>query len=147
MSPDYSKSKVYKIECLLDPDFPVYIGATTRSLAERFAQHKVHYKQWKEEKKNWTSSFELFEKYGLEDCVITLLEECPCENKEQLNVFERKWIRNLNCVNKRQPGRTKKEYQEANKEKIAEHKKKYREENKEKIAEYQKVYREENKEK
>lgn len=53
---------------------------------------------------------------------IVLLEDYPCEDKEQLLKRERHYIESLICVNKRIPSRPQKEY-----------KKLYREKNKESI--------------
>ena len=52
----------------------------------------------------------------------------------------------MDCVNKFIPGRTKKEYYEANKEKRKEYYKEYREANKEKNKEYREINKEKRKE-
>ena len=57
------------------------------------------------------------------------------------------YIENNDCVNVRVEGRTQKEYQNANKEKIQERKKQYYQANKEKIQEQTKQYYQANKEK
>jgi len=125
--PDYKNSKIYK---LWSPEGDeIYIGSTTQSLAQRKAKHKCHI--------GVCNSSILFEKYT--DVRIELLEEYPCDNKEQLLKKEGEYIRNNNCVNKVVPGRTNKEssknYYENNKEHVKEHHKEYRENNKEKIKE------------
>jgi adenylate kinase family enzyme len=79
----------------------------------------------------------LFEKYGVENCMIELVEEYPCENVEQLNRREGEIMRANKCVNRRIEGRTK--------DKIKEYQKEYREKNKEYQKDYQKIYREANK--
>jgi hypothetical protein len=78
---------------------------------------------------------------------IELVENCPCNSKEELLQREGYYIRNNNCVNKFIPDRTRKEYLETNKEKLKEYHKKYDETNKERIAERKKNYSETNKEK
>jgi len=141
---NYQNSKIYKLWSPEGDD--IYIGSTTVSLSRRKAKHKTQ---------NNTSKI-LFEKYT--DVRIELLEECPCDNKEQLLKKEGEYIRNNNCVNKRVAGRTNKEYREDNKEHLKEYYKQYREEhkehinehyknNKEQIKEKQKEYYENNKEK
>jgi uncharacterized protein YciI len=137
--PDYSDSKIYKIiggdEC--------YIGSTVqRYLSNRMVGHRSNYKNWKKNGARFISSFILFEKYGVENCRIELIEIYPCSCVEELRKREGEFIRKETCVNKFIPGRTIKEYREEHKEKIKE----YREEHKEKIKEKMKEYYEEHKE-
>ena len=127
--PDYQNSKIYKLWSPEGDD--IYIGSTTVSLSRRKAKHKTQ---------NCNSKI-LFEKYT--DVRIELLEECPCDNKEQLLKKEGEYIRNNNCVNKIIPDRTRKEYREDNKE----HRKEYYKNNKEYITERSKEHYQNNKEK
>lgn len=110
--PDYKNSKIYKLWSPEGDD--IYIGSTTQSLSRRKAKHKT----------DRCSSKILFEKYT--DVRIELLEECPCDNREQLVKKEGEYVRNNNCVNKHIAGRTNKEwhkeYYENNKEQIKERK-------------------------
>jgi hypothetical protein len=76
-----------------------------------------------------------------------LVEDFPCERKEQLHARERFYIESNDCLNKRIPGRTKKEYYADNVEKFNEHNKKYNAENSEKIKEQCKQYSIDNSEK
>ena len=62
---------------------------------------------------------------------IYLVEKTPCECKEELLKRERFFIENNDCINRRLPSRTDKEYREDNKEEIKESHKKYRDEHKE----------------
>lgn len=144
--PDYKKSKIYKI-CDLNEEM-IYIGSTVKKLYERLSQHKYNYKKYLEDKKIIPSTvFKIFEKYGLENCKIYLLEEFPCENKEQLLKKEGEYIKNINCVNKCIAGRTEKEWKEDNKEKIKILLKEYKKNNRKKINEYLNEYYHKNKEK
>ena len=136
--PDYSQGKIYCLRSYETDD--IYIGSTTLSLAIRKGQHKIDYKSYLNNKKYFVTSFNII-KY--DDCYIELIEEYPCENKQQLAKKEGEYIRNRDCVNKNIAGRTKKEYREANKDKIVE----YRKDNKDKIAEYKVEYYKANKEK
>ena len=140
--PDYSKSKIYKIVCNITGE--TYYGSTVQSVAERVGKHRDTFKLWKNGKGGHTKSYDIIERG---DYDYSLVENYPCDSKEQLHSRERYWIENFECVNKCIPGRTKKEYREDNKEKIAEQNKEYKEANKEKIAEQNKEYKEANKEK
>ena len=138
MPVDYSKSKIYKIE-LLDNESPVYVGSTTKLLCIRIAQHRCHYKNWKIGKTNCITVFKLFDKFGIDGCRITLIENYPCTSKEELNAREAHWIKELDCVNKYIPGRSEKEWYQDNKEIQHEKQKVYRETNKDKMKEKRKT--------
>ena len=147
---NYNNSKIYKIVPNVDgvDEGDIYIGSTTKTrLSERMSGHRDNYKQWKDGKCNKTMSFDLFEKYGIENCSIVLLEEVNCESKDQLHKKERFYIESILCINKNIPSRTPKEYKAHNKDKIKEYQKDWRIENKDKIKETMKEYREQNKEK
>ena len=81
--PDYTKGKIYKIVC----GNLTYIGATTRPLCERFAEHKRH---------SDSRSHFLFLNGEPE---IVLIENYPCKNKEELNAREHFHIQITECVN------------------------------------------------
>ena len=127
---NYQNGKVYKLVA----GGMTYVGSTTLPLSRRKEGHKTGWKQWKAGKKRKTSSYDLFE--SGEPVDIVLLEDVPCERREQLHARERHWIETLDCVNLRVPGRTMKEYREANRDKILEGKKRYLEANRDKIKEY-----------
>jgi hypothetical protein len=134
---NYQNGKIYKLVSFQTDK--IYIGSTCEKLTVRKAKHKANYKSFLQGKGHVVTAFEIL-KY--DDVDIILLENCPCENKEQLHKKERFYIENTNnCVNKYIPTRTDKEYYEDNIEKI----KKYREQNKEKIALKTKQYTEKNK--
>ena len=140
--PDYSKSKIYKIVCNITG--LIYIGSTLQTLNQRLQEHKRDYRRYLNGKRYYITSFKIIENDNYD---IILLEDFPCERKEQLHARERYFIENTECVNMNIPTRTKKEYHEENKEQIKEQRKQYREENKEQIKEQNKQYHEENKEK
>ena len=129
-------------------------------------KHRSGYVQWKKEKCSHTRSYDIFDKFGVENCVIYLIENYPCETVDQLRTREGHFIKTLKCVNKKVAGRSKKEYKQVyyaeNKSKINETNKeyynnnlekskanikKYADANKVKIDEYQKQYQIENLEK
>ncbi len=140
--PDYSKAKIYKIYSYENDD--VYYGSTCETLSQRMAKHRNKYKTYKDGKFHYTTSFKILE---LTSAKIELVENYPCNSKEELLQREGYYIKNNNCVNKLIPGRTQKEYVEDNKEKTAEYQKEYYETNKDKILEYQKEYNKANKDK
>lgn len=108
----YNNSKIYKIiPNITDDNNEVYIGSTTKKyLSERMASHRDNYKRWKEGKVNKTSSFILFDKYGVENCKIFLIEEIKCNSKDELRAKEAEYIRNHNCINKNIPNRSSIDY-------------------------------------
>tara|TARA_R110002050_G_C8629976_1_gene488273 strand:- start:71 stop:547 length:477 start_codon:yes stop_codon:yes gene_type:complete len=113
--PDYKNSKIYKLWSPEGDD--IYIGCTTGTLMSRIRQHRHEHKR-----ANPTSRI-LYEKYT--DVRIELLEECPCDDKEELFKKESEYIKsNNNCVNKRIDSNTHEEstkiWRNNNKEYIAE---------------------------
>ncbi len=159
MSNKYENAKIYKITSI-HSDL-IYIGSTNQKrLSSRKSGHISQYNRWINNNSNYTSSFELIK---LGDIDICLIEEFPCENKEQLHKRERYYIENtINCINIKKPSRPpeeyKKEYREKNIDKIKEKQKRYYEINKDKRQEYlknnkerlsnnRKIYREDNKDK
>ena len=138
---NYSYGKVYKIEPINGDEGDVYFGSTTKQyLSQRMDSHRKDYKRWKEGKRNYVSSFSLFEKYGLENCKIILLDNVNANSKDEMISKEAYYIRNFKCVNRTIPDRKKDEY-------IKEYRKEYHIKNKEQIREQRKQFNEANKEK
>lgn len=136
---NYQNGKIYKIYSL-SQDL-VYVGSTTRTLAQRLSKHKGSWMSWKKGKRGYVCSFKIFEE--CDDYRIELIELCPCNSKMELQRCEGKWIRELECVNKKIAGRTKKEYYQDNKETSAERMAQYYQKNKiEIIAKSNKWYNE-----
>ena len=131
--PDYSKGKIYKI--VNDVNDKVYYGSTIQKLCVRMCGHRAKHSNCMSKNIG----------VDLKECKIILVENIICNSKEELLKRERWYIENNECVNKRIPGRTKKEYRQANKEKIAKKRKQYNEKNKAKMSEKSKKYREKNK--
>ena len=135
---NYSNGKIYKIEpnCEHEEE-EIYIGSTTKQyLSQRMEKHRSSYKYWKEGKCGKTNSFILFEKYGVENCNIILLEYINAQSKDELTAKEAEYIKNYKCINKYLPFQTNEERKEKNKDKN----KTYRLQNKDKIHEYNKEY-------
>jgi hypothetical protein len=128
----YNHAKIYRLVCLVTGK--QYIGSTTQNLRKRLHEHKRDFKKWKDGQYNYVTSFQVIEN---ENYDIVLIEEFPCDNKEQLHARERYYIETMECVNKIIPTRTEKEYKrqyrQANREEIAEKGKQYYQANQEKI--------------
>jgi hypothetical protein len=141
--PNYNNGKIYSIRCHGKPEL-IYIGSTTRTLAQRLAAHTREFKGFLNNGKKYCSSFELLKE---EDYYIELIRNYPCTNKEELRREEGIEQRKCECVNKLIAGRTNKQYYEDNREKILENAKEYREQNQKAISEKNKKYYEHNREK
>ena len=137
---NYQEGKIYTLRS--HQTELVYVGSTCTPLPKRFYKHKQDYNGWMKEYRPYISSYEVLQ---FEDCYIELHEACPCQNKAELERREGEIVREIDCVNKRIPGRKQPEYYEANKEHILEQKKTYRLANPEKFVAKDKKYYEENK--
>jgi DNA segregation ATPase FtsK/SpoIIIE-like protein len=133
--PNYNNSKIYKIVSPSNPDL-IYYGSTTQTLSSRMAEHRHRPDKTK------TGLITCYD-----DAIILLVENFSCNSKEELHKKEGEYILNNDCVNKCVAGRTRKEYKEANKEKIKNNNKTYYEDNKERILLKTKQYKEANREK
>ena len=144
---NYNLGKIYKIEAINGEDGDIYIGSTAKQyLSQRMDTHRSSYKQWLNGKHNKTSSYDLFDKYGLENCSIVLIESVNANSNDELKAREAFYIKSLKCINKHIPLQTRKEYYNDNRELISEHKKEYYNNNKERIQEQNKEYYNNNKE-
>ena len=142
---NFQNGKIYQITSHCGDK--IYIGSTTKKyLSQRMDKHRSSYKQWKQGKAGKTSSFEIFDEYGIENCQILLLESCPCNSNDELVSREGYFIKTNDCVNKYIAGRTSKEYYNDNREAKLDKQKKYNEDNKELISDKCKIYYEANKE-
>jgi len=123
--PNYNNSKIYRIVCNITGEN--YYGSTTETLAQRMGSHR---KATKRNKK--TTANQIIDRGNYD---IILVEEYPCDNKEQLHKRERYYIEKNKCINHNIPSRTIKEYYQANKEKRLQQFEKYRQDNQEQIKE------------
>ena len=108
---NYQNGKIYKIEDV--GGNMCYIGSTTKDfLSKRMVQHRCMYKKWKEDSSysRKTTSLEVFEKYGIDNCRIVLIELYPCDTKDELTRREAHYIKTIECVNKVIPHRTKQQW-------------------------------------
>ena len=133
---DYDRGKIYKIVCNITGE--IYVGSTTEpSLARRLAGHKTNYNYYLKGKKNYITSIEII-KNG--NYFIELISNAFCNSRDELRAIEGKYIRELNCINKRIAGRSQTQYYLDNSDKI----KKYQEDNSEKIKKCKKKYYKDN---
>jgi len=142
----YTRGKIYKI--VSDKSENIYIGSTTEpTLARRMAGHRANFKDWKNGKRAYVTSYSLLE-HG--DAQIILIELCSCKSKDELLSRERHYIEMYknNVVNKQvrpiitkdENEKRKKEYYDINKKKICEYQKEYRKTNFEIVKEKKKEY-------
>ena len=125
--PNYQAGKIYTLRSLSRPDL-IYVGSTTQTLAKRLGGHRASFRYWKAGKGHYRTSHDVLE---VGDEYIELVESYPCENKMLLTRREGEVMREMECVNKRIEGRTKKEWREEHKEYLREWQKKNFEDNKE----------------
>ena len=132
-------ARIYKIN---STNGLVYYGSTTQKyLCNRLSCHKTKAKNIEKAPRSRL----LFADGAI--VTITSVEDLPdCTDKYELQARERWHIENNECVNKFIPGRTKKEWEEANKEKIAQQTKEWYEEHKQKRAQQTKEYHQKHKE-
>ena len=138
---NYENGKIYRIIC--NTTGLQYIGSTCCSLSSRLGEHKKNYKKYLNGKSHYVTSFKILENNNYQ---ITLLENTPCNNKEELLRKERYYIEMLTCVNRIIPTRTHNEYYQDNREKILENVRNYVIENRLKIQECKRGYYQNNRE-
>ena len=139
----YKNAKIYK---LVDVDYKMcYIGSTIENLSKRMRKHRYDYTRCQVDndfKKCCPKSVTLFENYGLENVKIELIENFPCNSKEELRQREGYHIQNTDCINRCLAGRDKITYNrqryQKKKESILQQYKEYREKHKEEIRERRK---------
>jgi hypothetical protein len=79
---DYKNGKIYKIIC--SETNLIYIGSTTKDLDKRFLEHK----QLFESSRSLCNLHNSFEKYGIKNHHISLVENIPCNFNTQLTLRE-----------------------------------------------------------
>lgn len=88
--------KIYKITSKQTD--VIYIGSTVKSLSERMGSHKSNYTRYKQGLHNYVSSYQILE---YDDAIIELIENYPCESKQELLAREGYYIKNNpKCINK-----------------------------------------------
>ena len=139
----YASGKIYKV---VDNAYTMcYYGSTIQLLSRRMVHHRMHYKLFGEGRHDRISVFDIFDAHGIDNCKIELVEECPCESKEQLHKREGFYIQHNECVNKRIPGRTLSEWLEDTREQRIEWSRNWRAANPEKVKVMDTRYRDNHK--
>ena len=129
----YEKGQIYKV---VDVAYDLcYIGSTTEKLVKRFGRHRRQYRSYRLGKRGKITVFDIFDKYGIENCKIYWIEDYPCSSKKELEAREGEHIKNTKCVNKRIEGTTLQEYRERTRVKRREYMNQYYHQKKETICE------------
>ena len=116
----YENGKIYKIT---DVGYnKCYIGSTCESLSKRMERHRKQYKEYiKGRMKKKTTAIDIFNELGIENCTIELIENYPCQSKEELFKREGGHIKATECVNRQIAGRTQQEWKLDNPEQAREY--------------------------
>jgi len=128
---NYENGKIYRIVC--NKTGKQYIGGTTTSLSARLSQHK----------KLFSTNKTCLSREVIEggDYAIYLIEDCPCDRKEQLLSRERYFIETTDCVNKKIPLRNKHEWYMDNRDEAIRKQLLWNMQNPEKTKIYKQTYR------
>jgi predicted RNA-binding Zn-ribbon protein involved in translation (DUF1610 family) len=108
---DYKKGKIYIIRSKQTDK--VYIGSTIQRLCKRKGQHKEKYLKYLNGESNFVCSYDIL-KY--DDWYLELLENYPCNSKEELLKREGELIQENNCINRNIAGRSYKVWYQQNRE-------------------------------
>ena len=110
---NYANGKIYMICPIVEhEEGEVYIGSTTKHyLSDRMFNHRLMYNRYKAGKHHSKYSvFDLFDKYGVVNCNIILVEEVNANSKAELFSREAHYIRVTKCVNKCIPIATREDF-------------------------------------
>ena len=151
----YQNGKIYKL--VNDVDDLLYVGSTCNALHKRFGEHKSCARR---QIKGKGKIYQYMNNIGIDHFRIILVENYPCNSKNELNAREDYWINQLKpqlnsyrafltleekkekkdkikqCYDKDKNKNKNKEYYDKNKEKNRARAKEYREKNKAKAKEY-----------
>ena len=132
----YDNGKIYRITDNAYTKF--YSGSASESLSQRMTRHRGKYTTYLKGGCTKTTSFELFNEFGIGNCKIELVEIYPSNSKEELRSREGYYIENRPCINKVVAGRkeTSKEYYERNKPACLAQRREYKKLHKEEEKEY-----------
>ena len=79
---NYQNGKIYKV---MNSSFDMcYIGSTIDKLSNRMNSHRSKYRKYKEGEGGFTTIYNMFDKYGENNCKIYLIENYPCQTKDEL---------------------------------------------------------------
>jgi hypothetical protein len=81
---NYTNGKVYKVTGM-DPNDLYCVGTTTKKyLSQRMTKLRADYIAWKDSKHSHQKVYDIFDKYGVDNCRIILLETCSVSSKDEL---------------------------------------------------------------
>ena len=109
---------IYRVVGTNETETEYYYGHTKTPIEYRLTKHLSDFERYKEGIMNWISVFVLFEKYGIMNCHIELVEDIVCETLNEIREKEGNYQRTNICVNKRIEARSKKQYRKDNAEKL-----------------------------
>ena len=134
---NYANGKIYMIHPIYEhKEGEIYIGSTTKQyLSQRMNEHRTLYARYQiGDTSSWRYTvYNIFDKYGIMNCEIYLIESFPCNSKDELHSREGFYIRNKKWVNALKTGATREE--------LLQFKKNNRVKNKEKIEAYNETRR------
>lgn len=148
---NYQNGKIYKIVSSLTD--MIYIGSTTKKyLCDRMYYHRVGLKYWMSGKRGFVASFPIL---LYEDARIILIENHPCNSKDELRAREQHYIdlycdtvvnlqkayTGIDCSDMKEYN---KQYYIDNQEYYKQYNKQYQKDNHKNYKQYQKQYRENN---
>lgn len=82
----------------------VYYGSTEQFyLCNRMANHRSYYKKYKNGTYHYVTVFDLFDKYGVDNCKIELVEQLENATRNDMLTKESEYIMNNLCINKANP--------------------------------------------
>ena len=132
---NYLNGKIYRLVC--NDTGKQYIGSTTTFLSTRLSQHKKLLKDGRS-----GTSKEILENGNYS---IVLIEDYPCDRKEQLLMRERFFIETMECINKKIPLQTHHEWYMNHRDEYIARQMVWNNANKDKLREYQKTFQDKKK--
>ena len=90
---NYQNGKIYRIVC--NETGEQYIGSTCEPLCRRLAVHKAEMKR-SDGTNRYISSFQILKRGSYS---IILIENYPCEHKDELHRRERFYLESMECIN------------------------------------------------
>ena len=93
---DYQKTIIYQLKCNDDTITDIYVGHTTNYLKRR-QNHKQNCNNPNSKEYNIKIYKTIRENGGWDNCVMEVLENIECENKNEANKQEQEWIDKLKC--------------------------------------------------
>ena len=110
MHVNYQEGKTYNIYNTITDD--IYIGSTAQKLCERMRQHRNDHKS---KLRSNVFIYKAFREHGVQNFFFELVEQCPCNGRDELRKTEGNYIITLKpSLNIRVEGRLNKEYYQGN---------------------------------